>query len=71
MTHEPYICVTSDATYIACRCGWGHVVGEEDFMGHLADEYEQVPEPVARRAGSRIRVDESSQDDVYPSGLAS
>lgn len=47
MKHRPYICHTPDCDYIACDCGWGHVVGEDDFMGHLADEFEQVDEAAA------------------------
>lgn len=49
MTHEPYIArvVGTDIVYVACRCGWGHLVGEDDFMAHAADDGEQVPEAVA------------------------
>ena len=37
MTHQPVIAYSAitNSHYLACECGWGHLVGEDDIADHI------------------------------------
>ena len=40
MTHELYVAKTPvGSAYIACRCGYGHVITETDVEAHIVGAY--------------------------------